>query len=88
MATSDNVINVPRPSRASFNRDRPLSANALLQAHVEHMHEAEKNLPPERQSGIDPASINTEGEAAEYIRRVTHALHPEGARRERVRKAT
>jgi len=88
MPTPDNVVYVPKPSPASFDKNRPLARNLLLQAHVQHIHEAESHLPPERQSGIDPGSIRTEGEAADYIRRVTYALHPEGARRERVRRAT
>jgi hypothetical protein len=88
MATPANVIHVPRPSPGSFDKNRPLSRNALLQAQVQHFQEAERHLPPERQSGIDPAAIRTEGEAAEYVRRITFALHPEGARREKVRKAT
>ena len=72
MATPANIIPVPKPSRAAYNPNRPLSRNTLVQAQVRHFAEADKNLPPELQTGMDIASIITEGEAS--------GLHPESNR--------
>jgi hypothetical protein len=83
-----NAIRVPKPSRAAFDKSRPLEKNHLLQAQLRHFREVEKNLGPEQQTGIDVETIATEGEAAEYIRKVTAALHPAGVRTEKVKKAT
>jgi hypothetical protein len=47
----------------------------LLQSQVKHFRDLEKDLPPERQTGIPIDSITTEGQAAEYIRRMTVQLH-------------
>jgi hypothetical protein len=69
------VIRVPRPARSSYQPHRPLGKNALLQNQVKHFHELEKRLPPEQQTGIPLESIETEGHAAEYIRRMTEKLH-------------
>lgn len=68
-----NVIHVPRPRRSAINPSRP--ANALLQAQVQHLRDAEKNLPLRYQTGIYANAIRTEGEAAAYIRAVTEAIH-------------
>jgi hypothetical protein len=65
-------IPVPRPKKA-MNPDRP--ANALLLAQVQHLREAEKNLPLRYRSEIYINTIRTEGAAAEYIREVTEAIH-------------
>jgi hypothetical protein len=88
MSTPDNVIHVPRPPKSSFNPYRPLKGNQLLQEQIRHFHKREEELAPEQQTGIDIASIATEGEASEYIRKLTAVLHPQGARKEKVRKAT
>jgi hypothetical protein len=72
------VIRVPRAARSSFNPNRPLSKNALLQTQVLHFRHVEGTLPPEEQTGIDVASITTEGQAAGYIRRITLKLHTPG----------
>lgn len=82
------VIRAAKPARRAFNPERPLSKNQLLQAQVKHFREAESRLPPEQQTGVDPESIRTEGQASEYIRKVTAVLHPHGARREKARPAT
>jgi hypothetical protein len=70
------VIKVPKPPRSAFNKNRPVSA--LLKNQMLHLHEVEKKFPPAHHSGIYINAIRTEGEAAEYIRRVTARLHPEG----------
>jgi hypothetical protein len=75
------VIKVPKPQAGSFNKNRPLSA--LLKNQILHLHEVEKKFPPSKHSGVYINAIKTEGEAADYIRRVTARLHPEGAKRVR-----
>jgi hypothetical protein len=87
MATPANIIPVPKPSRNAYNPDRPLSRNTLVQAQVKHFAEADKNLPPELQSGVDPGSITTEGQAAAYIRKVTEAIQKSGGRAGKVQRA-
>ena len=88
MADTDNIVPVPKPSRNAYQPQRPLSRNALVQAQVKHFAEAERNLPPELKTGIDIASITTEGEASIYIRKVTEAIHKCGGRAGKVRRAT
>lgn len=78
MATPANIIPVPKPSRNAYNPNRLLRGNALVLAQVRHFEEAEKNLPPELQTGIDIGSITTEGQAGAYIRKVTEAIHKIG----------
>jgi hypothetical protein len=88
MATPANIVPVPKPSRNGYNPDRPLSRNTLVQAQVKHFEEADKQLPPELQTGVDINSIKTEGEAAAYIRKVTEAIHKGGGRSGKVQGAT
>jgi len=75
------VIRVPRPARSSYQPHRPLAKNVLLQNQVKHFRELEKHLAPEHQSGIAHESIQTEGQAAEYIRHVTEKIHRHGAKK-------
>jgi hypothetical protein len=65
-------IPVPRPKNA-MNPDRPV--NALLQAQIQHLQHAERRLPLRYRSEIYTHAIQTEGEAAEYIREITEAIH-------------
>lgn len=67
------LIPVPRPSPSAMNPDRPV--NALLQVQIQHLREAERNLPLRYHTDIYANAIKTEGEAAEYIRAVTEAIH-------------
>ena len=67
------TIKVPRPPEDSYNPDRPVSA--LLKAQIRHLHEAERGLPLRHHTDIYTKAIKTEGEAAEYIGRVTEAIH-------------
>jgi hypothetical protein len=66
-------IHVPRPSKKAVNPDRPV--NALLLAQISHLQHAERRLPLRYRSEIYTHAIKTEGEAAEYIREVTEAIH-------------
>jgi hypothetical protein len=65
-------IPVPRPKN-TMNPDRPV--NALLQAQIQHLQQAERRLPLRYRSEIYTHAIRTEGEAAEYIREITEAIH-------------
>jgi len=78
-------IVVPRPKSV---RDPNRPASSLLLAQVKHLREAEKNLPPQYHSGIFSHAIQTEDEAAEYVRAVTDAIHRahDDAPAERVRR--
>ena len=66
------LIHVPRP-RNAMDPDRPV--NALLKWQVLHLHDAESKLPARHHTDIYIPAIKTEGEAANYIRRVTEAIH-------------
>jgi len=66
------LIHVPRP-RNAMDPDRPV--NALLKWQVLHLHDAESKLPVRHHTDIYIPAIKTEGEAANYIRRVTEAIH-------------
>jgi hypothetical protein len=67
------VIHVPRSKPSAMNPDRP--ANALLQTQVQHLQHAERRLPLRYRSTIYTRAIQSEGEAAEYIRQITEAIH-------------
>lgn len=67
------LIHVPRPPKEARNPNRP--ASSLLKAQVEHLQEAERRLPHRYHSEIYINAIKTEGEAAEYIRKATEAIH-------------
>jgi hypothetical protein len=66
------LIHVPRPENA-WNPNRPV--NALLKSQIVHLHEAELKLPLRLQTDIYINAIKTEGEAADYVRQVTEAIH-------------
>ena len=81
MATPAQIIRVPKPGRGAYNPDRPIGGNALVAAQVRHFIHAESKLPAELRTGIDPASVTTEGRAADYIRKVTEAIHKNADRK-------
>jgi hypothetical protein len=62
MPRSKRVIDIPKPEPGSYNPDRPLIKNTLLLHQVMHFQKIER----ERM---------TEGQASEYIRRITGLLH-------------
>jgi hypothetical protein len=68
------LIHVPRPDPKS-SRDPNRPVNALLKTQIEHLYHAEKRLPSRYRSEIYVNAIKTEGEAADYIRAVTEAIH-------------
>ena len=67
------VINVPKPPKSAFNKNRPLST--LLAWQIEHVQEAELRLPVGHTTNVYVNAIKTEGEAADYIRQVTEKVH-------------
>jgi len=80
------LISVPRPKNA-YNPDRPMGS--LLKAQVDHLREAESKLPLRYRHEIDTyvKAIKTEGEAANYIRKVTEAIQDAHRDAERARRA-
>jgi ArsR family metal-binding transcriptional regulator len=67
------TIKVPRPPDSAMDPGRRVSG--LLKAQILYLHEAERRLPLRHHTDIYINAIKTEGEAAEYIRRVTEAIH-------------
>lgn len=88
MAKRSNVVRVPRPSSESFNKNRLLSSNTLLESQFHHFRDVEKTLPLKHRTGMDASKIKTQAEAAEFIRKVTEHLHPAGIPKPKVRRAT
>jgi len=78
-----NIIRVPKPSPASFNPERPLHENSLLASQVRHCREIEAKLRPQKQAAKKYQSIETEGQAAAYIRQVTLRLHKRKVRKQK-----
>jgi hypothetical protein len=76
MTPPGNHVRVSKPSPKSFNTNRPVTKNALLENQIRHFHELEKSLLKQLQTGIRFEDVRTEGDAAKYIRRVTEILHP------------
>jgi hypothetical protein len=82
------VIHVPRPNpKLAMDTGRPV--NSLLKVQIRHLHDAELKLPIALQTDIYINAIKTEGEAGEYIRKVTEAIHEahEAAEAKRARPA-
>ena len=73
------VIKVPQPPASALDLNRPISS--LLKNQIRHLQEAEFRLPVRSQTNTYINAIKTEGEAADYIRKVTLALKKAHARR-------
>ena len=74
------VIDVPHPPASAMNKNRPITD--LIKAQLSHVRHAEKGrVPKHLLSGVKPADIHTEAEAAAYIARVTRLLHPRGKKK-------
>jgi len=67
------VISVPRPQKSAHDPTRKISG--LLISQITHMQHAERRLPQKYRADIYVHAIKTEGEAAQYIRAVTEAIH-------------
>jgi hypothetical protein len=71
------MIDVPKVEKEAYNPDRPISG--LIQMQLIHLSTAEQMLPPNiRRTGVNIATLHTEGQAAEYIQKVTAMLHRAG----------
>jgi hypothetical protein len=74
MAKSAKVISIPKPPQDAFNKHRPVSD--LLWTQVEHLAAVVKrDIDDERRA------INTEGQASDFIKKMTAILNPQGARK-------
>jgi hypothetical protein len=83
------IVKFPKPSKIAYNPNRPLSKNILILKQVEHFHHVDERLPEEFRTHAKFEEIQTEGQAAAYIARVTRAIHESGGRQaEKVRRAT
>ena len=68
------TIHIPRiDPQSAMDRNRPV--NALLKSQILHLHEEERRLTVRHHTDIYINAIKTEGEAGEYIRAVTEAIH-------------
>ena len=79
------LIHVPKPPRNAYDPDRPMGS--LLKSQVEHLREAESKLPLRYRSEVYIKAVRTEGEAAQYIREVTEAIHEAHEEAQRRRRA-
>jgi hypothetical protein len=74
MAPRLKIIRIPRTPASAFDHDREISD--LVRTQVRHAYEALHEWW--RTAGaVQPESLQTEREAADYIRTVTRILHPE-----------
>lgn len=85
MDQPSNIVRVPKPAPQSFNPGRPLAKNTLIASQVKHFREIEKKLPRQKKAAEKFASIETEGQAAEFIRHITLRLHRRKARKQKGR---
>jgi hypothetical protein len=78
------IVQVPKPA-GKAKKDRQI--NTLLQYQVQRFREIEQRHIPKHRTGlpVDPSKM-TEGEAAEYIKRMTAKLHELGPKPKRTRK--
>ena len=80
------IIDVPQVEKEAYNPDRPISG--LIQMQLIHLSTAEQTLPPKQRTGINIATLHTEGQAAEYIQKVTTMLHRAGKAKKQAAKKT
>ena len=83
MDQPSNIVHVPKPAKASFNPDRPLHKNSLLASQVRHCREIERKLPSQKRAAKKFENVETEGQAAAYIRHVTLRLHRRKTRKQK-----
>jgi len=79
------MIDVPEVEKEAYNPDRPISG--LIQMQLVHLSTAEQKLPPKQQTGVNIATLHTEGQAAEYIKNVTAMLHRAGKAKKTKKKS-
>lgn len=77
MAQRLRIIRIPRTPATAFDKHRAISdlvRNQVRHAYQE-LHDWWKTI-----GGVDPDRLETEQQAADYLRTVTRILHPEGVR--------
>ena len=75
-AHASNVIVVPKPRPEAYNPDRPLDRNSLLLNQVRHFQHVEQRWAEEHgHTCCDITEVKTEGQAAEYLRKMTELVH-------------
>jgi hypothetical protein len=74
MAARLKIIRIPRTPASAFDRDREISD--LVRTQVRHAYQALHEWW-RTADAVRPESVQTEGEAAKYIKMVTRILHPE-----------
>jgi hypothetical protein len=79
------LIHVPKPPKNAYDPNRPMGS--LLKSQIGHLREAESKLPLRYRSELYVKAVRTEGEAAEYIREVTEAIHEAHEDAQRRRRA-
>jgi hypothetical protein len=78
MAARLKIIRIPRTPTTAFDKHRAVSD--LVKNQVRHAYQ-ELHAWWERIGRIAPDDIQTEQEAADYVRAVTRVLHPEATQR-------
>ena len=78
MAARLKIVRIPRTPASAFDQHREVSD--LVRNQVRHAHQ-EMQAWWEQSGSVAPDQIRTEQQAADYLKMVTHILHPEGARR-------
>src|SRR3954451_14599493 len=84
----ENIIEVPQPAPGSYDPNRPVSKNTLLLHQVRHFQLLEQTLPMSFRSGHVHQAIVTEGNAAEYLQKMTAKLHSKKPKPSRAMPAT
>jgi hypothetical protein len=75
---STNVVVVPKPSAAAYNPDRMLARNSLLMNQVRQFQHVEQQRAKGTRSSHDATKVETEGQAAEYVKKMTALMHERG----------
>ncbi|MGE4053992.1 MAG: hypothetical protein AB7F99_04260 [Vicinamibacterales bacterium] len=71
-------IRVPRTPRSAFNKNRP--ASELLRNQVKQLEAVAERLPGAKDNPLPNATrVKTEGQVADFIRKVARVLNPEAA---------
>jgi hypothetical protein len=79
-----NVVVVPKPSAKAYNPERVLDRRSLLLNQVRQFQHVEQGLPAAERVGLE-GPVETEGQAAEYLRKMTERMQERG--KPRVKKA-
>lgn len=86
-ASEANVVRIKGFRKRQFNSDRPVKANSLLLNQLKHFQEMEQRYPEHLRTGTAVDEIKTEGQAGEYIRRVTLLIQSPFHKEEEVESA-